>query len=168
MGSTLRGPGFGNFDNPYYSPSGSTLYNPNLVWETTVNRNAGLDFDLFKSRITGSLDFYYNTTKDLLLQSAIPSNTGFSTQWNNIGTTSNKGVELGLSLGIIEHRDYFLNAQGGRGRGNNARTFGSNRKMPNLDITEQEAKGIIAFLKWMSSIDTNGFPYNFKTIESEE
>lgn len=50
----------------------------------------------------------------------------------------------------------------------NARTFGSNRKMPNLDITEQEAKALVAFLKWMSSIDTNGFPYNFKTIEAEE
>ena len=46
----------------------------------------------------------------------------------------------------------------------NARTFGSGRKMPNLDITEEEAKGIIAFLKWMSSIDTNGFPANFKPI----
>ncbi|MGJ0431420.1 c-type cytochrome [Methylobacter sp.] len=51
---------------------------------------------------------------------------------------------------------------------NNARTFGSNRKMPNLGITEQEARGLVAFLKWMSSIDTNGFPYNFKTIEAEE
>lgn len=50
----------------------------------------------------------------------------------------------------------------------NARTFGSNRKMPNLQITEAEAKGIVAFLKWMSSIDTNGFPYNFKTIASGE
>ncbi|MGR9046578.1 MAG: c-type cytochrome [Gammaproteobacteria bacterium] len=50
----------------------------------------------------------------------------------------------------------------------NARTFGSNRKMPNLDITEQEARGIVAFLKWMSSIDTNGFPHNFVSIESEE
>ncbi len=45
----------------------------------------------------------------------------------------------------------------------NARTYGSGRKMPNLGITEQEAEGIIAFLKWMSSINTNGFPYNFKT-----
>ncbi len=50
----------------------------------------------------------------------------------------------------------------------NARTFGSNRKMPNLGITETEAKGLVAFLKWMSSIDTNGFPYNFKTIYNEE
>ena len=50
----------------------------------------------------------------------------------------------------------------------NARTFGSNRKMPNLHITENEAQGVVAFLKWMSSIDTNGFPYNFKTINAED
>ncbi len=50
----------------------------------------------------------------------------------------------------------------------NARTFGTGRKMPNLDITEKEAKGVIAFLKWMSSIDTNGFPHNFTTIYAED
>ncbi|RMD71368.1 MAG: cytochrome c [Gammaproteobacteria bacterium] len=47
---------------------------------------------------------------------------------------------------------------------NNARTFGTGRKMPNLGLTEEEAKAVIAFLKWMSAIDTNGFPYHFKTI----
>lgn len=47
---------------------------------------------------------------------------------------------------------------------NNARTYGTNRRMPNLGITEEEARGIVAFLKWMSAIDTNGFPYNFKPI----
>jgi len=47
----------------------------------------------------------------------------------------------------------------------NARTYGTGRKMPNLGITEEEAEGIIAFLKWMSAIDTNGFPYNFRTAE---
>jgi nitric oxide reductase subunit C len=50
----------------------------------------------------------------------------------------------------------------------NARTFGSNRKMPNLNITPQEAQGIVAFLKWMSAIDTNGFPHNFKALGAEE
>jgi nitric oxide reductase subunit C len=49
----------------------------------------------------------------------------------------------------------------------NARTFGSNRKMPNLKLTDEEAKAVIAFLKWMSSIDTNGFPYNFKPIAQQ-
>jgi nitric oxide reductase subunit C len=43
----------------------------------------------------------------------------------------------------------------------------SGRKMPNMNISEDEAKALIAFLKWMSSIDTNGFPYNFKPIDQE-
>jgi len=47
----------------------------------------------------------------------------------------------------------------------NARTFGSGRQMPNLGITEEEARGVVAFLKWMSAIDTNGFPHNFKPIK---
>jgi nitric oxide reductase subunit C len=46
----------------------------------------------------------------------------------------------------------------------NARTFGTGRRMPNLGITEAEARGTVAFLKWMSSIDTNGFPAAFPTI----
>lgn len=50
----------------------------------------------------------------------------------------------------------------------NARTFGTGRRMPNLEITEAEARGIIAFLKWMSSIDTNGFPRGFKPLEQED
>jgi nitric oxide reductase subunit C len=49
----------------------------------------------------------------------------------------------------------------------NARGFGTGRKMPNLDITEEEARGIVAFLKWMSSINTNGFPRNFTPISQE-
>lgn len=41
------------------------------------------------------------------------------------------------------------------------------RRMPNLKITEEEARATVAFLKWMSSIDTNGFPYNFKPLDQE-
>jgi len=50
----------------------------------------------------------------------------------------------------------------------NARTFGTGRRMPHLDITEREARGIVAFLKWMSAIDTNGFPRGFTPLEQEE
>ncbi|MDN3670632.1 TonB-dependent receptor [Echinicola jeungdonensis] len=108
QGSTNRGPGFNNVDNVYYTPSSNTLYNPDLVWETTINRNLGLDFTLFKAKVEGSLDFYKNTTRDLLLQSAIPSNTGFDTQWDNIGSTSNQGVELGINAFIIDRPDFSL------------------------------------------------------------
>ena len=42
------------------------------------------------------------------------------------------------------------------------------RRMPKLGITEEEARAVVAFLKWMSSIDTNGFPYNFKPIDQSD
>ena len=108
--STLRGPGWGNVDNVYYTPSSSVLYNPKIVWETTINRNAGIDFSLFTGRLAGSLDAYYNTTRDLLLQSAIPPNTGFPSQWDNIGSTSNRGIELGLTSYLIEKGAFALSA----------------------------------------------------------
>lgn len=49
----------------------------------------------------------------------------------------------------------------------NARTYGSGRVMPNLGLTDEEARGVVAFLKWMSAIDTNGFPHNFKTLNAQ-
>jgi nitric oxide reductase subunit C len=51
--------------------------------------------------------------------------------------------------------------------GGNARTYGTNRRMPNLDLSEDDARAIIAFLKWMSTIDTNGFPAGFTPIRQE-
>ena len=128
QGSTLRGPGFGNFDNTYYTPSGSTLYNPSLVWETTINRNAGVDFSFFQHKLEGSLDLYHNTTKDLLLRSVIPSSTGFTTQWNNVGVTSNRGIELGLTGYLIDRPDFTLSANFNVGR--------NKAKVEKLDGTE--------------------------------
>ncbi|MBN2774220.1 MAG: TonB-dependent receptor [Prolixibacteraceae bacterium] len=106
---TNNGPGMGtNAYNAYYSPDGSTLYNPNIIWETTINRNIGLDFMFFKGKISGNIDVYNNTTKDLLLASAISPISGFSTQWNNIGSTSNKGVEMMLNTTLVETPDFLL------------------------------------------------------------
>ncbi len=49
----------------------------------------------------------------------------------------------------------------------NARGFGTTRRMPKLGITEEEARGLVAFLKWTAAIDTNGFPRNFTPIAQE-
>jgi len=46
----------------------------------------------------------------------------------------------------------------------NARTFGTGRRMPHLGLSEDEARAVIAFLKWMAAIDTNGFPAGFPAI----
>lgn len=128
--NTNNGPGMGtNGYNAYYSPEGSTLYNPDIVWETTINRNLGSDFAFFKGRIRGSLDLYYNTTKNLLLASAISPISGFSTQWNNVGSTSNKGVELLLNTILVEKNDFTLSAN---------LNFGFNKaKIDELDGTDE-------------------------------
>ena len=46
----------------------------------------------------------------------------------------------------------------------NARTFGTGRRMPDMDLTDDEVRGVIAFLKWMSAVDTNGFPRGFTPL----
>ncbi len=88
---------------------GSTLSNPNLKWETTITRNLGIDFGFFNNRLSGSIDAYWNTTKDLLMQTEIPSNTGYTYQYQNFGKTSNKGVELQLNAVILDTKKASLN-----------------------------------------------------------
>src|SRR4029079_17264775 len=68
-----------------YDFSSSTLANPNLKWETTITRDVGTDFSFFRNRLSGTIDVYWNTTKDLLMQTSIPGITGFTTTFANIG-----------------------------------------------------------------------------------
>jgi TonB-linked SusC/RagA family outer membrane protein len=104
--SSAKPIGFGEVPQPYYQAASSILYNPDLKWETTITRNGGVDFGLFKDRINGTVDVYWNTTKDLLVQSTIPSNTGYTSQMRNIGQTSNRGVELTLNANIVNKPDF--------------------------------------------------------------
>lgn len=108
--SNVRTYGLGDVTNPYYAPASTLLVNPNLKWETTITRNAGLDFGLFREKLTGTFDVYWNTTKDLLVESDIPSYLGYAKQMRNIGQTSNKGVELTLNGHLIEKEDFSLSA----------------------------------------------------------
>ena len=92
-----------------YSPL-STIANPNLKWETTITRNAGIDFAFLNSRVYGTLDFYLNSTKDLLMLTSVSAISGFSNTYDNIGSTSNKGVEITLGGDIIRKSDFTLSA----------------------------------------------------------
>lgn len=90
-----------------FAPSG-LKENPDLKWETNISRNIGIDFGFF-NRINGTLDFYWNTTKDLLMRTEIDSSSGYSYQYQNIGKTSNKGIELALNAAIVRTKDFNLN-----------------------------------------------------------
>ncbi|NDW12895.1 TonB-dependent receptor [Bacteroides sp. 214] len=91
-----------------YKP-GTLLPNPDLKWETTVSRNIGIDFG-FLNRINGSLEIYYNSNKDLLVRTPVDATTGYSYQFQNVGETSNKGIELSLSAVLVKSKDFNLKA----------------------------------------------------------
>ncbi len=88
---------------PGYVPS--SLANDDLGWETTDQFNAGIDFGLFQGRVQGALDYYNKDTRDLLLRRAISPVHGVSEIFQNIGKTSNNGLELGLITNNLKGGD---------------------------------------------------------------
>src|SRR5690606_32877839 len=95
-----------NGSNNYWAPS-KTMANPDLKWETTVTKNAGLDISLFNTRLNGTLDFYLNNTKDLLIEYPV-SGTGYDFQYRNLGETKNKGIEFSLNWSAVRKKNFDL------------------------------------------------------------
>ncbi len=91
----------------YYS---SGLVNEGLKWESTVSRNYGIDISLFRDRISLSVDYYNNSSKDLLLNVPIASTYGYATQLQNVGKTSNKGVEIQLNATVVRKANFSWTA----------------------------------------------------------
>lgn len=75
----------------------SSLGNADLGWETTASLNVGVDFGFFDRRISGSVELYKSKTSDVLVSRALPTTTGYSSVWTNIGAIDNKGVEFELN-----------------------------------------------------------------------
>ncbi|QPH41348.1 SusC/RagA family TonB-linked outer membrane protein [Pedobacter endophyticus] len=88
-----------------YGPT--TNVNPNLKWETKRELNIGADFTLFNSKLTGALDVFDRTTKDLLDTYTTPQPPYvLANIYANVGTISSKGVELALSYKAIQKKDF--------------------------------------------------------------
>ncbi|MBQ9232003.1 MAG: TonB-dependent receptor, partial [Prevotella sp.] len=94
----------------YWAPS-KTMANADLKWETTITRNIGLDFTLFGGKLSGSLEGYINTTKDLLIQFPT-SGTGYDNQYRNLGKTENKGFEFSFTYHIVNKKDWGIDLTG--------------------------------------------------------
>lgn len=80
-----------------------SLPNSLLRWEATVNRNLGMDVTLFRNRLDMSVDYYINSSKDLLLNVNIDPTYGFTSQIQNVGRTENRGWELQLNGTIMRN-----------------------------------------------------------------
>lgn len=90
------------FGNSFYQVSRPQAYDENLKWETTTTYNAGIDFGFLNGRISGSIDYYFKKTEDLLSFVPVPAGTNFSNGiTTNVGTMDNNGVEFVLNTNII-------------------------------------------------------------------
>ena len=127
------GPGFGETTElgaQYYGNNGgSSFTNRDIKWETTITRNLAADITLFNGRLTITPEFYWNTTRDLLYKSDLPSVIGYTTQMQNIGQVTNKGIEISISGDILQGKDFVLSG---------SFTFGHNKmKIDKLNGTDQ-------------------------------
>ena len=100
-------------DSFYPLAGNGELYRPNsfrpkLKWETTTTYNAGIDWGFFNQRLSGTLDFYYRKTTDLLNYAPVMVLSSYRNQaWQNIGDLSNTGLEATVSWKAIQKKDWF-------------------------------------------------------------
>ena len=108
--------GFNEASTTYYSPS--QLPNPNLTWETTSQLDLGVDFGLFNNRITGTFEYYFKETKDILFRAnAIAIQSGFATYTENFGELQTEGLELDIRAYIVQKKNFSWNLNGNVGTG---------------------------------------------------
>jgi TonB-linked SusC/RagA family outer membrane protein len=85
------------------------LGNPDITWESLTSKNLGFDLSFFKNRVNLTADFYSNKTKNLLIENKIPGNTGYLTQYQNVATTRNNGMEFQLDVTVVNKRTFTWN-----------------------------------------------------------
>ena len=97
-----------------------SMVNPRLKWERSLKRNLGLDFGLWRDRLNGSVDVYYDTTNDLVMDISKPAHIGFTSAKENLGKIRNSGIELSLRGNVLQRKhtnlNLFLNLSHNRNR----------------------------------------------------
>ena len=87
-----------------YAPS---IYNPDLVWETTKAFNVGVDLGFLNNRFTASVDYYYRKTKDLLATVPVAAGTNFGKEMlRNVGNINSQGLEFSFNANIISTKNW--------------------------------------------------------------
>ena len=96
-----------NFGNNYYHSWTPSAYAADLKWEQTATTDAGIDFAFLSNRITGSIDYYYKKTQDLLATVFIPTLTNFGNQvTRNVGNMTDEGVDFVINATPIVNKNF--------------------------------------------------------------
>ncbi|MFL5748274.1 MAG: SusC/RagA family TonB-linked outer membrane protein [Niastella sp.] len=158
-----------------YDFANATRANPDLKWETTITRDLGVDFSFFKNRLSGTIDLYHNTTKDLLMIATIPGITGFTQTTANVGQTSNRGVELSLNATLFENKDWNVSVGGninfnksnidelaGNVNGLYSASWSGTQQYPTQDYILQQGHpvGLVRGLRYDGFYTPDDFDYN--------
>ncbi len=157
-----------------YKP-GEMLQNPDLKWETTTSRNAGVDFGFFNNKVNGSIDAYWNTTKDILMKVPVDPTAGYSYQFQNVAQLSNKGIEMAINVDLVRKRDFNLNVSASYNYNHNNvdkvsddaladthTNWGSSMRIPYYDYIIREGKpvGLIQGFKSNGFYTVDDFNYS--------
>ena len=91
-----------------YAPDRPDSYNMELTWEKTATYNVGIDYAFLNNRISGSLDYYFRKTTDLLNQKTVALGTNFrSTVMSNVGSLQNQGIEFAINAVVLDYGKRF-------------------------------------------------------------
>jgi TonB-linked SusC/RagA family outer membrane protein len=94
-------------NEPVQGTGATRIPNPNLKWETTTQYDVGIDYGLFKDRISGSVDYFIKNTTDMLLNFPLPHSSGFSSILKNIGSMRNTGLEIQLNTTNVSTKNFM-------------------------------------------------------------
>ena len=86
------------------------IANPDLKWERTEQVDVGLELGLFRNRIALEVDVYRKLTSDMLLNAPVPSSSGFTNVFRNVGSMENKGIEINLNTFNISGENFGWNS----------------------------------------------------------
>ena len=100
----------GNSNGSISLKPSSTKGNRKISWEKGGNLNVGTEFSLWKGRLTGSVEYFYRKTTDMLAFFSLPVSYGYSGYYDNVGDMRNSGVELELNGDIIRTKDFTWSA----------------------------------------------------------
>lgn len=84
--------------------------NEDITWETNTNFNAGVDFGLFGGRLSGSAEYFYRKTTDMLYFFTLPPSIGYGGYYDNIGDMRNSGIEVALNGNIMRSKNFSWDA----------------------------------------------------------
>ena len=83
--------------------------NKEITWETNTNMNAGVDYDFLRGRVSGSVEYFYRKTSDMLFWFTVPASMGYSGYYDNIGDMRNQGLEFSTNVVLKQTNDFLWN-----------------------------------------------------------